>query len=386
MKRLRTSLWVLVVGAFGLLVVRTFFLGIYCVDSPSMEPTLHGSSEGGDCLLVAYGGERDLERFDLVVLMPEGESEPFVKRVMGLPGEKVELRGGDLWIDGSISRPDFSRIVLVPIFDEEVSELQTDFRLGPAWKRVDAGWRVNAQDIDRGANAGLMFMRLGLKDHYFGVDDKFVSGSEEVADALVECSVEVETPGFVVRLGLAEAWDTFAASIVTREGDGADLRLIRNRPSGREVLVELPIQFPPGSRELRFGNLNDTLFLWIDGALIVEHPYQGNSFLSNDPTGRRNSVSSDRVYLGGSSGVGVFHGIRVFRDLHYSSMGSFALQEPLQLGPADIFVLGDNSHDSTDGRDWGPTHLSDVVGRPIGILWPTERVRRFKTSGGESGH
>lgn len=383
MKRLRISIWLLIVGAFVLLVVRTFFLGIYYVDSPSMEPTLHGSAKGGDCLLVAYGDGVDLERYDLVVFMRDGESEPFVKRVMGLPGEEVALRSGDLWIDREITRPDFDQVDLIPIFDEEFSSLERDFRLGPLWEPSDRGWRLDAQHVDRGANAGLMFMRLPLRDHYFGPDKKFVSGEDDVADAMIECLVEVETPGFVVRLGLAEAWDTFEAAIITREGEGADLQLIRNTPSGREILVELPIEFPPGARELRFANLNNTLFFWIDGALLIEIPYEGNSFLVNDPTGRRQSNASDRVYLGGSAGVGVFHGIRVFRDVHYSPRGSFAQEDPLQLGPAEIFVLGDNSRQSVDGREWGPIDLENVVGRPIGIVWPRERLTRFGASQGD---
>ena len=102
MRRLRTGLWTLLALALVLVVLRTFFFGVYQVDSPSMEPTLHGSEEDGDWVLVRYGRGTPLRRYDLVVIVPEGESEPYVKRVVGLPGEKVAIRAGDPWIDGEL--------------------------------------------------------------------------------------------------------------------------------------------------------------------------------------------------------------------------------------------------------------------------------------------
>ena len=116
MKRL---IWT-VAGLLGLaLFVRVFVVGLYYVDSGSMEPTVHGAPKGGEYLAVRYGGARDLERFDLVVLLPGGgESEARIKRLVGLPGESLILRGGNLWIDGQLLAPNEPRPPLVPCFDD----------------------------------------------------------------------------------------------------------------------------------------------------------------------------------------------------------------------------------------------------------------------------
>ena len=77
-------------------------------------------------------------RFELVVLRsPEAPGQWCLKRVVGLPGERVEIRGGDLWIDGRVLRKSLAEMretaVLVdaapaPIKFSHVflSELQTD--------------------------------------------------------------------------------------------------------------------------------------------------------------------------------------------------------------------------------------------------------------------
>ncbi|MFN2202945.1 MAG: signal peptidase I, partial [Caldilineaceae bacterium] len=81
------------------LVVNTF-TGRYEVQSISMEPTLHE----GQYLIVSkiaywlHGPERG----DIIVLdPPNGRSEiPYIKRVIGLPGEKVDVHDGRVWVNG----------------------------------------------------------------------------------------------------------------------------------------------------------------------------------------------------------------------------------------------------------------------------------------------
>ena len=58
------------------------------------------------------------ERFDIVIFKyPDDESQRFIKRVIGLPGETVEIREGKVYIDGSETPLDDSFTPETPVGD-----------------------------------------------------------------------------------------------------------------------------------------------------------------------------------------------------------------------------------------------------------------------------
>lgn len=97
--------WVaVIVGALVVaLVVKTFLIQAFYIPSESMVPTL----EVGDRVLVNKLSYRtgDIDRGDIVVFARPGGAgsdgiEDLIKRVVALPGETVEGRGGQVFIDG----------------------------------------------------------------------------------------------------------------------------------------------------------------------------------------------------------------------------------------------------------------------------------------------
>ncbi|WP_077617200.1 signal peptidase I [Bacillus sinesaloumensis] len=83
--------------------LRTFFFTNYIVEGESMMPTL----EDGNLLMVNKIGIKigELERFDIVVFH-KNKDEDFVKRVIGLPGDHIEYRDDNLYVNGKgISEP-----------------------------------------------------------------------------------------------------------------------------------------------------------------------------------------------------------------------------------------------------------------------------------------
>ncbi|MGH8972218.1 MAG: signal peptidase I [Acidimicrobiia bacterium] len=95
---------VLVVASLAVaLVVRAFLIQAFYIPSESMVPTLHKD----DRVLVNKLSYRlhDVHRGDVIVFeAPPGAStsevKDLIKRVVGLPGETIEGRGGEIYIDG----------------------------------------------------------------------------------------------------------------------------------------------------------------------------------------------------------------------------------------------------------------------------------------------
>lgn len=104
-------LWVEVLQVVAGSLLLAFFIITYVgraftVEGPSMYPTLHS----GERLIVdelTYRF-RDPARGDIVVFRyPADPSEYFVKRLVGLPGEVVEIRAGHVYVNGRQLSDDF---------------------------------------------------------------------------------------------------------------------------------------------------------------------------------------------------------------------------------------------------------------------------------------
>lgn len=81
------------------LVINVFLAQATRVEGQSMEPFLHDNQR----LIIEKVTYRfhGPERGDIVVLRPpQQSSEPLIKRVVGLPGETLEIHDGQVYIDG----------------------------------------------------------------------------------------------------------------------------------------------------------------------------------------------------------------------------------------------------------------------------------------------
>jgi signal peptidase I len=94
--------------AFG---IRTFIAEARYIPSGSMEPTL----QINDHLMiekVSYHLQKP-ERGDIVVFNPtdtlkqENYHQAFIKRIIGLPGDTVEVKGGHVYINGEVITEDY---------------------------------------------------------------------------------------------------------------------------------------------------------------------------------------------------------------------------------------------------------------------------------------
>lgn len=111
------------VGLIIFIIVRTYLFSNYVVQGESMLPTLHE----GNKLIVNKISYRisDINRFDVVVFHAS-KQEDYVKRVVGLPGDKIEYRDDMLYINGE----QFEELYLGEIKESNLSRKITgDFTL-----------------------------------------------------------------------------------------------------------------------------------------------------------------------------------------------------------------------------------------------------------------
>lgn len=98
-----------VVAALLALLIRTFLLGPYKIPTGSMRMTFLE----GDRIFVDKVSYRfhEPERGDIIVFKyPLDPKKDFVKRLVGLPGERIEIKGGKIYVDGRVlDGPAFSQ-------------------------------------------------------------------------------------------------------------------------------------------------------------------------------------------------------------------------------------------------------------------------------------
>lgn len=75
------------------ILVRTFIATPVRVNGTSMYPTL----KGDEIMLLNKLGH--IDRFDIVVLKIDGKEDNLIKRIIGLPGESIEIMNGDIYIN-----------------------------------------------------------------------------------------------------------------------------------------------------------------------------------------------------------------------------------------------------------------------------------------------
>ena len=102
-KKIIKDVYPYVIVVLVVVLIRTFIITPAIVDGDSMEPTLNDNN----IIILNKLDYRlnDIKRFDIVVVNWNGEK--IVKRVIALPGEHVEYKNGNLYIDGFIVKENF---------------------------------------------------------------------------------------------------------------------------------------------------------------------------------------------------------------------------------------------------------------------------------------
>jgi signal peptidase I len=122
----------------------------YTVVMSSMEPNFHD----GECIMVnkvSYHSSGP-QRGQVIIFNPPFDSEyPFIKRVIGLPGETVEIKDGNVFINGTALEED-EYIMAPPSYTMSAKEIPENeyFVLGDNRNNSNdshTGWTVPRDNI-----------------------------------------------------------------------------------------------------------------------------------------------------------------------------------------------------------------------------------------------
>ena len=155
MKHLLRDILVPIILAIAIFFILQAIIPSFVVISPSMEPGLQVNQR----LLVnkVVYNFHEPERGDIITFYPNGDREavPFIKRIIGLPGESVEIKQGIVYIhkeNGDILTLEEPYIEEAPSQSFEGAAIPEDeyFVLGDNRNNSSdsrTGWTVNRKDI-----------------------------------------------------------------------------------------------------------------------------------------------------------------------------------------------------------------------------------------------
>jgi signal peptidase I len=215
-----------------------------------------------------------------------------------------------------------------------------------------------------------------------------------VGDLMLECRLTVTKAAGEFWLELSKGADRFRARFDLTAGN---CTLFRLGADGKlQELQGAPTRVKqPGQYLLRLANVDERLTVWVDDDL----PF-GDGVAYDPPPGRGPTANDLEPASLGSKGTAVsVQGLKLYRDTYYGTkagqpdLDPFGVapegfwSDPAQWGrlrelpvrtvyvqPGHYFVLGDNSAQSSDSRDWGVVPEGLLAGRVLLIYAPANRA------------
>lgn len=367
---------ILVCALILLFVAKSCWIDLRFVPSISMEPTLME----GEWILVnkTYPRESEPQLFDLVMFESPETHTPYLKRIAGLPGSKIEVLKGDLFCDRQIVHKSLDQFfhVAVTMFDSREGDLGRDWGFQP--DRVSQDWSkaIFFQGQTTNKPAAIQRKELYLSET---LKNSPGAGQEPAHDAAIEIRFTAPASGVLYAV-LGEEGDQFGFELQFRPDVSGGL-LTRTAKSKTEVLREkhLPVLAPGSQHTLFIANLDNRLLFLLDGEefLPAADYEQNNPYTMFDAGTEKRLFPPSTVLLGARDGNITVNWFRLLRDVDYSSTGSIGIGEPCELGPDEYYVLGDNSCCSEDSRSFGPIRRSSILGKPFAVIYPISLIRKL---------
>ncbi len=395
------------------LTVKCFVVEAYQIPSGSMAPTLYGRHYRVDCpqcgegfnvrggdgdfatshicpvcekegsstgRVRLRGGDRILVAKDLYWLAPpkrwdvfvfkspeEGhQTQNFVKRLVGMPGETLTLKDGQVFVDGVIvHKPErVQKQLWQDVYDSRHSAAATEYwRSGGEWE-VKEGKLLLAQESELWQT--VEYERPILD--YYSYNGR--EGENVVGDVLVGGHVKLEGDRASFAAGVWRDDETIKA-VFTPTIDTLTVELRRNEDLVRSMrsIITSPREF-----DFSLAVVDGTQKIKVNGVYVIENVEK----VAVDDTPLY--TKSSRAFFSGVRGKMFVSDVEIKRDVYYRSSlirPDYLVQGPFvhEIGEGEYLGLGDNSPISSDGRVWGVVPAENVLGKAFVLFWPPSRVK-----------
>jgi signal peptidase I len=390
------------------------FTGLTCPNCGQPRIDLTQARElNGDRLLVdknVYSLRRP-RRWEVAVFRcPADLSKPYVKRVVGLPGEVITLADGDAYANNELLRKGLAEVREARVLVLDMAYAPKGGGWAPRWLIDPSGSDPRLPAVSRrpAATADESVVRdgaivldaaaspqamVGLTYRHWNLDEKqeepvrvwssydgpprSFGGLPAAHDFSIECEVEVTAAAgegsFACRL--FDGADAVNAELTVGPRSAGRVHLTHEGKGG--LAAARGVSLVSGrSYRLEFAFVDRRATLALDGKVVVAP--------ADLPANAKRGEVRRPLQFGARGCRVVVRNLKLHRDIHYLATGVHGNRQPAKLGPDEYFVLGDNSGNSQDSREWARPGVpeADFIGKPFLIHQPL-RLGRVTLAGRE---